>query len=161
MAIRLKEVEQRGEKHFKLDMAKVKLTKEVCIKDRRIQELTQQQVCTLVCTLVCPLHFRANLFLQQVYEWKSVQKTRELKAKTRELQIQEMKSAAKTRELKAELQLHELQSVQKTRELEAKTRELEDKTRQLKVLLHCLPYTQLTSPHADKTEEEKEEEKRS
>ena len=71
-----------------------------------------------------------NLFLQQFYEFESAKKTRELEAKTRELQRQELESA----ELETELQLHKLQSAQKTRELEAKTRELEDKTRQLKVL---------------------------
>ena len=43
------EVEQRGKK-FKLDMARVKLHKDAHIKDRRIQELTQQQAYTQVCT---------------------------------------------------------------------------------------------------------------
>ena len=86
---------------FKLDMARVKLAKEVKLKDR---QLTQQQVYTIVNSITCTLIVKC---LQERHAAVLRGKTRELEDKTGELKD-------KTRELE-----------DITRELEDKTREIE------------------------------------
>ena len=80
------EVEGQYGYRFKLDMARVRLAKEVQIKDRRIEEMTQQQVYSIHPGMPMDHFTNENQFFQQRHEAESAEKTRELEAKSRELE---------------------------------------------------------------------------
>ena len=102
-----------------LDMSKMKLVKELKMKNRMLEE---QQVAIMFISIASSYSYFVFsyvgcffLYLQERHETELDAKARELEDKTRELED-------KTRELE-----------DKTRELEDKTRELEDKSRRLEV----------------------------